>query len=274
MLRRLYFGFVFFTTVSLLALVQWLLKTLHLPGRGRVSVFYYGFLCRLLGFRVRVVGEPVLDRPALMIGNHTSWADILVIGSVAPVAFVAKSEVRRWPVVGPIAYLQRTVFVDRKRRQQTGEAINDMVQRLTENVPVVLFAEGTSSDGNHVLPFRSALVGAVRDASEHAALKDRVVIQPLSICYTGVQGLPLGRQHRYLTAWYGDLDLMPHLKEIIRRGAIDAVVTFGAPFAAQAETDRKILTKSLEDTVRKITATTLRGRATTEIVTELAAKTA
>jgi 1-acyl-sn-glycerol-3-phosphate acyltransferase len=259
MFRRLYFGFVFFTTVSLLALVQWFLKTLRLPGRGRVAMFYYGFLCRLLGIRVRVAGQPVLDRPTLMIGNHTSWADILVIGSVAPVAFVAKSEVRQWPVVGLIAYLQRTVFVDRKRRQQTGDAIGDMVQRLTENVPVVLFAEGTSSDGNHVLPFRSALVGAVRDASEHETLKN-VTIQPLSIAYTGVQGLPLGRQHRYLTAWYGDLDLMPHLKEVIRRGALDAVVTFGEPVSAQQQQDRKILTKTLENTVRRITSLTLRGR--------------
>ncbi|HWM83041.1 MAG TPA: lysophospholipid acyltransferase family protein [Pseudolabrys sp.] len=260
MLRSLFVGVVFFTTVAMLATVQWLLKTFKLPGRGRIAVAYYGFLCRLLGIRVRVVGTPVLDRPALMISNHTSWADILAIGSTAPVAFVAKSEVRKWPVIGTIAHLQRTVFVDRQRRQQTGDAIGDMVQRLSENVPVVLFAEGTSSDGNHVLPFRSALVGAVRDAGVHAALKDRVVIQPLSICYTGVQGLPLGRQHRHLTAWCGDLDLMPHLSALIRRGGIDAVVTFGEPLAAEAEPDRKRLTRRLEDTVRRITAYTLRGR--------------
>jgi 1-acyl-sn-glycerol-3-phosphate acyltransferase len=261
MLRGLFVGLVFFTTVAILAVVQWLLKIFNLPGRGRVAVAYYGFLCRLLGIRVRVVGTPVLDRPTLMIGNHTSWADILAIGSAAPVAFVAKSEVRKWPVIGIIAHLQRTVFVDRQRRQQTGDAIGDMVQRLTENVPVVLFAEGTSSDGNHVLPFRSALVGAVRDASIHDTLKGRVVIQPLSICYTGVQGLPLGRQHRHLTAWCGDLDLMPHLSALIRRGGIDAVVTFGEPIAAEAETDRKRLTKHLEQTVRRTTAYTLRGRA-------------
>lgn len=260
MLRSLFVAAVFFTTVAVLAAVQWTLKTFKLPGRGRVAMAYYGFLCRLMRIRVRVVGTPVLDRPALMIGNHTSWADILAIGSVAPVAFVAKSEVRQWPVVGLIAYLQRTVFVDRQRRQQTGDAINDMVKRLVENVPVLLFAEGTSSDGNRVLPFRSALVGAVRDACVHDVLKDRVVIQPLSICYTGVQGLPLGRQHRYLTAWYGDLDLMPHLTALVRRGAIDVVITFGEPIPASAEADRKVLTRTLETTVRRITADTLRGR--------------
>ncbi|MBN9048914.1 MAG: 1-acyl-sn-glycerol-3-phosphate acyltransferase [Rhizobiales bacterium] len=260
MLRGLFVGCVFFTTVTMLGIVQWTLSTLRLPGRGRVAVFYYGFLCKLLGIRVRMVGAPVLDKPTLMIGNHTSWADILAIGSVAPVAFVAKQEVRRWPVVGIIAHLQRTVFVDRQRRQQTGDAINDMVDRLKQNVPVVLFAEGTSSDGNHVLPFRSALVGAVRDASVHDTLKGRVMIQPLSICYTGVQGMPLGRQHRYLTAWYGDLDLMPHLSALVTRGGIDAVVTFGTPIPSDQEPDRKKLTRRLEQAVRQITADTLRGR--------------
>ena len=264
MLRGLFVGVVFFTTVAVLAVVQWLLKAFKLPGRGRIAMAYYAFLCRLLGIRVRVVGKPVLDRPALMVGNHTSWADILVIGSAAPVAFVAKSEVRRWPVIGLIAQLQRTVFVDRQRRQQTGNAITDMVQRLADNVPVVLFAEGTSSDGNRVLPFRSALIGAVRDAGNHDGLKGRLVIQPLSVCYTGVQGLPLGRQHRYLTAWYGDLDLMPHLSALVRRGAIDAVVTFGEPVAADAEPDRKALTRRLEQAVRHITVATLRGRASAE----------
>ncbi len=261
MLRGVFVGVVFFTTVTMLAGVQGLLRTFRLPGRGRVAMAYYAFLCRLLGIRVRVVGTPVLDRPALMVGNHTSWADILAIGSAAPVAFVAKREVRRWPVIGLIARLQRTVFVDRQRRQQTGDAITDMVRRLADNVPVVLFAEGTSSDGNRVLPFRSALIGAVRDAGNHDGIRGRLVIQPLSICYTGVQGLPLGRQHRYLTAWYGDLDLMPHLSALVRRGAIDAVVTFGEPVAADAEPDRKRLTRQLERTVRRITAQTLRGRA-------------
>jgi 1-acyl-sn-glycerol-3-phosphate acyltransferase len=191
MLRALFVAVVFFTTVAILAVVQGTLKLFRLPGRGRVAMAYYAFLCRLLGIRVRVVGTPVLDRPTLMIGNHTSWADILAIGSAAPVAFVAKKEVRRWPIIGLIAALQRTVFVDRQRRQQTGDAINDMVQRLSENVPVVLFAEGTSNDGNRVLPFRSALVGAVRDAGAEAHLKQDVVIQPLSICYTGVRACRL-----------------------------------------------------------------------------------
>ena len=117
---------------------------------------------------MRVVGEPVRGRAVLFVSNHVSWADIVVIGSIAPVAFVAKREVADWPLVGITARMQRTVFVDRARRHQTGDAIGEIVERLAAGTSVVLFAEGTSSDGNRVLPFRSALVGAVKEAERAA----------------------------------------------------------------------------------------------------------
>jgi 1-acyl-sn-glycerol-3-phosphate acyltransferase len=259
MLRGLFVGFVFFTTVAMLAVVQWTLKTLRLPGRGRVAVFYYGFLCKLLGIRVRMVGAPVLDKPTLMIGNHTSWADILAIGSVAPVAFVAKQEVRRWPVVGIIAYLQRTVFVDRQRRQQTGDAINDMVDRLKENVPVVLFAEGTSSDGNHVLPFRSALVGAVHHTMGDVSGGKNIVVQPVSLAYVKFGGIPVGRALRDKVAWYGEADLVPHLLGVLAAGAVDVTVTWGEAIACDLDASRKQITRSAETAVRTMTAAALRG---------------
>src|SRR5690606_11957020 len=175
--------------------------------------------------RIRIVGEPVRDRAVLFVSNHVSWADILVIGSIKPIAFVSKAEVGKWPLIGATARLQRTVFVDRSRRQQTGDAIADMVQRLASNISVMLFAEGTSSDGNRVLPFRSALIGAVREAASRA--ESGILIQPMSISYTSIHGIPMGRQHRPLIAWYGDLDFLPHFKAFLRRGVIDVVVSYG-----------------------------------------------
>jgi len=250
----------FFTFTPLLISVQWLLDRFGLPGWGTIAVHYYKTLCWILGIRIQVVGKPMTEHPVLMVSNHQSWADILVLGSIAPVAFVAKREVRNWPLIGVTAELQRTVFVDRSRRHQTGAAIADMVNRLAARIPVVLFAEGTSSDGNRVLPFRSALVGALRDACAHAEVGDRVMIQPVSICYTRVQGLPMGRQHRPVVAWYGDLDLTPHLRHFIARGAIDVVLTFGEPTPADGKADRKNVTRHLEETVRRLTTSTLRGR--------------
>jgi 1-acyl-sn-glycerol-3-phosphate acyltransferase len=259
MARALLIATFFFTMTPLLISVQWLLDKLSLPGWGFIATHYYRVLCRLLRIRIRVVGEPARDRAVLFVSNHVSWADILVIGSIAPVAFVAKSEVADWPLVGVTARLQRTVFVNRARRHQTSEAVAEIVKRLVDGTSVVLFAEGTSSDGNRVLPFRSALLGAMEEAGSHA--EPGILMQPMSICYTGQHGVPMGRQHRTLVAWYGDLDFMPHIKTFIARGAVDAVVSYGGPISADGVTDRKVMTKRLEGAVRQLAAATLRGRA-------------
>jgi 1-acyl-sn-glycerol-3-phosphate acyltransferase len=238
--------------------VQWLLGKLHLPGWGAIAAFYYRVLCRLLRINVHVDGARPRRKAVLYVSNHVSWADILVIGSITPVAFVSKREVADWPLVGITAKLQRTVFVDRERRQQAGEAVKEIVSRLASGTSVVLFAEGTSSDGNRVLPFRSALIGAVKQAADLGG--SNVIIQPMSICYIGTHGIPMGRQHRPLAAWYGDLDFMPHIKRFIERGAVDAVVSFGEPVPVDTTTDRKALTRRLEGAVRRLVSTVLRGR--------------
>jgi 1-acyl-sn-glycerol-3-phosphate acyltransferase len=258
MIRAFSVAALFFTITPMLIFFQWVLRRLGAPGWGAIGVRYYRALCAGMRIRVHVVGNPVRDRAVLFISNHVSWADILVIGSIAPIAYVSKSEIANWPLVGTAAKSQRTVFVDRSRRQQTGDAIGEIVERLAGGTSVVLFAEGTSSDGNRVLPFRSALIGAVKEAGSRA--EHGIVIQPMSICYTGLNGIPMGRQHRPTVAWYGDLDFMPHIKAMLQRGALDAVVTYGEPVVADANSDRKAMTKSLEGAVRQITSATLRGR--------------
>ncbi len=257
MLRASFIAVVFLTVTPLLISLQWILDKLKLPGRGAIAVGYYRVLCRLLRINVRVVGEPVHDRAVLFVSNHVSWIDILVIGSIAPAAFVAKREVATWPLVGITAKMQRTVFVDRTRRHRTSHTIGEIVKRLASGTSVVLFAEGTSSDGNRVLPFRSALLGAVEEAG--AQVERGILLQPMSIGYTRLHGIPMGRQHRPLVAWYGDLDFMPHIKALIARGAVDAVVSYGEPVTADRKADRKAMTKSLEATVRALNVATLRG---------------
>jgi lyso-ornithine lipid O-acyltransferase len=258
MIRALFTAAFFFTMTPILISIQWALGKLRLPGWGFIASNYYRVLVRIVGIRVRVAGDMVRDRAVLLVSNHVSWADILVIGSIAPVAFIAKSEVAKWPLVGITAKLQRTVFVERAKRQQTGDAIAEIVKRLASGTTMVLFAEGTSSDGNHVLPFRSALIGAVKEAG--ARSESGILIQPISICYIGINGVPMGRQHRPLIAWYGDLDFIPHVKALMNAGAVDAVVTFGEPLTADSATERKAMAKTLEGTVRTLTAAALRGR--------------
>jgi 1-acyl-sn-glycerol-3-phosphate acyltransferase len=151
------------------------------------------------------------------------------------------------------------VFVDRIRRQQTPETNREIAQRLAEGHPVVLFAEGTSGDGNRVLPFRSALIGAVEAACNEAGLGE-VALQPMSICYTAQQGLPMARVNQPVVAWYGDLDFFPHFAAFIRRGAVTATVSFGTPITCTADTDRKLMAKELETDVRRMTVNALRHR--------------
>ncbi len=256
MLRALFIGIFFFTMTPILISAQWVLEKLNLPGWGFIASNYYRVLCALLRIRVRVVGNPVRDRAVLFVSNHVSWVDIVVIGSVTPVAFVAKREVASWPLVGVTAKMQRTGFVDRGRRHQTGDAVGEIVKRVASGTSVVLFAEGTSSDGNRVLPFRSALLGAIEDQSGGGG----ILMQPMAITYIRQHGLPMGRQHRPLVAWYGDLDFMPHIKAFIERGAVDALVTYGDPVPADRDIDRKAMSKRLEETVRDLLVTALRGR--------------
>ena len=258
MLRALLIGAVFFTVTPLLISIQWLLGKLGLPGWGFICSNYYRVLCALLRIRVRITGAPTRERAVLYVSNHVSWVDIVVIGSVTPVAFVAKREVASWPLVGITAKMQRTVFVDRARRHQAAEAVAEIVKRLASGTSVVLFAEGTSSDGNRVLPFRSALLGAVERAAAQAHAD--ILIQPMSISYTNLHGIPMGRQHRPLVAWYGDLDFMPHIREFIARGAVDAVVSYGEPVAVDGAVDRKAMTRQLEGAVRRLTVAVLNGK--------------
>lgn len=247
--------------VALVTLVglplQWVALKLKLPARRTIPQLFHRIVLRLIGVRVRVKGTPAERRPLLFLANHVSWLDICVIGSLMPLVFVAKSEVSGWPLIGLLARFQRTVFVDRQRRHATGAVNREIAERLKGGDPVVLFAEGTSSDGNRVLPFRTALVGAVREA---VGERDAVAVQPLAVAYVRIQGVPGGRRHRPLVAWYGDMDLAPHLLEVVRQGAVDVEVTFGAPLVLDADHDRKVVTRQAEASVRAAFAATLGGR--------------
>jgi len=242
--------------------VQWLAVRFAWPLRRRIPTFYHRFVCRVLGIRITEIGYRIGAHPLLIVSNHTSWLDISVITAVAPVVFVAKSEVANWPVFGLFAKLQRSVFVDRGRRHKTADVNSEIAERLTGGDPVVLFGEGTSSVGNRVLAFRTALIGAAGDALAEAEHVERVWLQPLSVAYTRLLGLPLDRHARNRVAWYGGAPLWPHLSWLVARGAIDVVVTWGEPVAYGEASDRKAVARQLEHAVRRHTVAALRGKST------------
>jgi len=260
MLRIVLVGGFFFASLPFMIALQWLLGRTKSRYWGPVSVKFYRLLSRLLRINIKIGGARVTGRPVLLASNHISWIDIVVLASIAPMVFVAKREVASWPLIGAAAKVQKVVFVDRTKRHQTPATVREIAGRLADGHPVVLFAEGTSSDGNRVLPFRSALIGAVETACNDTGLGE-VTLQPMSICYTAFHGIPMGRQRRPLAAWYGDLDFFPHFARFLAHGVVDAVVSFGEPIAVTAEHDRKDVTRKLEIAVRTLTASALRGRA-------------
>lgn len=230
-----------------------------LPGRAlAIPHLFHRASAALLGLRITLQGPAPSGRPLLIVANHVSWLDIVVLSAALPVSFVAKSEVAGWPGIGLLARLQRTIFVDRVRRSRTGAAARAIGQRLSSGGAVVLFAEGTSSDHNRVLPFRPALLGAAREALA-AGGENVIEVQPLSIAYPRRHGLPVLRRDRPEIAWYGAMTLPNHLWNILKHGAPEAVLSFGRPIAVTAADDRKQVARRAEAEVRAMTAAVLRG---------------
>ena len=206
-------------------------------------MYYHRVVCRILGVRVEVTGEIPQHGPLLLASNHVSWIDIVVLSSMAPVSFVAKSEVAGWPFFGHLARLQRTVFVDRGRRHATGGSRDDMRERLRSGDIMVLFAEGTSGDGRSVLPFKSSLFAAAEFPG--------VLVQPVSLAYRGHRNLPMNRRLLPAYAWYGDMDLSPHLLTALRNGPIEVTIVCHPPLSLGGELNRKALARHAEEQVRQ-----------------------
>ncbi len=222
-------------TVSLMP-VQIAGLVLHRRWTSTLPVFYHRLCCRILGFRLQVIGTPTAERPVLFAANHISYTDITILGSVIPGSFIAKSEVADWPYFGWLAKLQRSVFVDRQVRSTAGQR-DAISQRLAAGDALILFPEGTSGDGNRVLPFKSALFGAAQQEKDFPA----ITVQPVSLAYTRLDGMPIGRLYRPFFAWYGDVNLAPHLWSMIGLGTVEAVVEFHPPTSLTDCGSRKAL---------------------------------
>src|SRR5437764_4698993 len=177
--------------------------------------FYHRWCCRILGLRVRRIGHPTATRPVLFAANHISYLDITIFGSLIAGSFIAKHEVAAWPLFGWLAKLQRSVFIDRQVRS-TAQQRDSIAGRLAAKEALILFPEGTSGDGNRVLPFKSALFSAVESVAGSAP----VVVQPVSIAYVRLNGVPMGRLYRPFFAWYGDMEMAPHLWTLLGFGIV------------------------------------------------------
>lgn len=169
---------------------------------------------RIVGGRLRVRGAP--PRNGLVVSNHLSYVDIAALGSACPCAFVSKAEVRAWPFIGWAAAMAGTVFVRRAHRSEVTGQVEDIKHAIARGVPIVLFPEGTSTDGSQVLPFRSALL--------QAALETGCDVTPAALCY---QADPPGDTVNDI-CWWGGVGFVPHLWRFLALRSFEAAVAFGA----------------------------------------------
>jgi lyso-ornithine lipid O-acyltransferase len=239
--------------------VQAFFLAIKSPRARRFPVLYHRFICRLFGLRLVRRGTISTHRPTLFVSNHASYLDIEIMGAAIEGSFVSKAEVSRWPIFGWLAKLQRTVFVERADRAGAARQRDEIRRRLDAGDNLILFPEGTSGDGIHLLPFKSTLFAAAED--------ERVMVQPISVIYRLLDGIPLGRFYRPFFAWYGDMTMPPHLWKMLGLGQLTVVMTFHEPVRLKDFGSRKLLSEHCAKIIADGMGAMLAGRETAPIVT-------
>ena len=198
------------------------------------------------------MGELSSHRPVVYVVNHCSWIDVVALGSVLPGCFVAKGEIADWPIISWIAKLGRTVFVSRSKTGVRRERGN-IASRLADGDNIILFPEGTTSDGTRVLRFQTAFL-AIADAESGP------FIQPVTLVYDGINGLPMHRHDRPVVSWYGDMDMASHFPVVGRLRSVHATMILDEAIAPGTFTNRKALATALEARLAANAAALRQGR--------------
>jgi 1-acyl-sn-glycerol-3-phosphate acyltransferase len=223
---------------ALLRLLCLLLQRDPEPLLARASTVWARSLCSILGITVVTDGpEGLTVAPgSLVAANHQSYLDIIIIASVIPVLFVAKQEVRHWPVLGWLAAMGGTVFIDRIAFRGALHAMASLDRSLANGVNVQIFPEGTSTDGGTVLPFRSFLF--------HSAVTAARPVIPVTINYREIDGTPVTTANRDIVCWYGSMTFVHHLWELFSHRSLSVTLSFHPPIVASPGMNAKSLSES------------------------------
>ena len=241
-------------------LVQALL--LRLPGHAKefFACFYWRGIRRILGLHITVIGSPAQARPVVFVVNHSSWLDIVALGSVLPGCFVAKGEIAGWPVINLIARLGRTVFVSRAKSGVERER-GTILSRLAQGDNIILFPEGTTSDGIRTLRFQTSFLAVAQADSAP-------FIQPVTLVYDRIEGLPVRKRDRPTLSWYGAMELAAHFFGGVGRfGSYHATLVLDAAIPPASFANRKQLSAALEARLTLNAAALRQGRSVTPLST-------
>ncbi len=247
-MRRLRFGYrliaiLLYTVTSLVLLIAaWISSFGHQPTRRRMQHGIFRWwsrrFLRLLNVEVEIIGD-VPGHGALLVSNHLSYVDIPLIAHVLPPRFVAKAELRSWPLVGWCCRGVETIFVDRASRLDTSRVAAEIRAGLERGDNVVLFPEGTSGPGHDLMPFRPSLLAppAAADLPVHySALKyETAPDQPPAFM---------------AISWWGDMPFAPHAKQLLMLDSFRAKIHFGD--SPVHHSDRKVLAQHLRELILAI----------------------
>ena len=202
--------------------------------------------CAILGIRIRKTGLDRIPPGAFVVANHCSYLDILVLGSLCPAVFVAKKEVESWLLIGPLARLAGTVFVNRTSRMEIISAMDEIVNRLSSGISVILFPEGTTNNGIDMLAFKSSFFKAAADG--------KCSVVPVSLVYSHIDEKPVCEGLTDSIAWHGEMRLLPHFWNMLGMGQIDVKVHFNPVIpditAFEPAHARKVLCAFAHESVR------------------------
>ena len=200
-----------------------------------IPYFYHKVCLRIFGIKIKTFGKVSINSPILLISNHASYLDIIILGSLFKTSFIAKKEISKWPLLGILAKLQNTIFIDR-RISSLKKQENQIIKHLNEKKNLVIFPEGTSSDGNRVLPFKSSLFNIFEKN-----LNSKILVQTITIVYKKINGIPMNRIERKNITWHSNMDLIPNIFNVLKKLSIEVEVIFNDEFLPSKEYDRKKL---------------------------------
>lgn len=213
--------------------LYWLLLKIHKPSGLKFGRFYLSSWRKCSGHQLIIKGELSRATPTLYVSNHSSYVDILVLGTFIPARFVAKKEVAKWPIMGWLATKQETIYINRDRNA-IADGTEKLIEYLGQGESLILFPEGTTSDGCQILPFGSSFFDV--------AMKTNVMVQPITVTYAGWDGLPMPRYMRKFCGWFSpDVDMVSHLWAIVQWGTIQVIVELHPPLDPQTFASRKQL---------------------------------
>ena len=196
------------------------------------KIFFLG-LRKIFGLKINLSGSPKMKK-VLFISNHISYLDILILGSLINAVFVAKADIKKWPIINKLCFIGKTIFIERENTRSVGKQMRLIEKNMKDGMNVILFPEGTSSDGSKVLNFKSSLFKLI-DSEKLSNFS----VQPISITYNKLDGLPLDKFFRPFLAWFGGMDLLSHAWKFLGLGVSEVNVKFHDSKDFKSFSDRK-----------------------------------